>query len=149
MSDRPVPAERERFDRDDQQALTDQAIAALTPGIRRRALAALLSEPRAAAGLDFEVDQQRLADNLPDALLGTYFYQPSAQGNEQQVAERLARWREYEAARHQALGQGAFQPLHHRHKQLESGFSYRPVSACLAVGTGHSFHADSVLPHGN
>ena len=66
---RQVPAERERFDREDQQALTDQAIAALTPGIRRRALAALLSEPRAAAGLDFEVDQQRLADNLPDALL--------------------------------------------------------------------------------
>jgi putative ATPase len=38
---------------------------------------------------------------LPDALLGTYFYQPSAQGNEQQVAERLARWRE---AQRKALG---------------------------------------------
>jgi len=38
---------------------------------------------------------------LPDALLGTYFYQPSAQGYEQQVAERLARWRE---AQRKALG---------------------------------------------
>jgi putative ATPase len=38
---------------------------------------------------------------LPAPLLGTYFYQPSSQGYEAQVAERLARWRE---AQRQALG---------------------------------------------
>lgn len=38
---------------------------------------------------------------LPKELLGTYFYQPSAQGYEAKVAERLARWR---AAQRQALG---------------------------------------------
>ena len=38
---------------------------------------------------------------LPRALLGTYFYQPSDQGFEAQVAERLARWRE---AQRRALG---------------------------------------------
>lgn len=38
---------------------------------------------------------------LPRALLGTYFYSPSAQGYEEQVSARLARWRE---AQRQALG---------------------------------------------
>jgi putative ATPase len=38
---------------------------------------------------------------LPRPLLGTYFYQPSSQGYEAQVVERLARWR---AAQRQALG---------------------------------------------
>jgi putative ATPase len=38
---------------------------------------------------------------LPAPLLGTYFYQPSSQGYEAQVVERLARWRE---AQRQALG---------------------------------------------
>ncbi len=38
---------------------------------------------------------------LPEALLGTYFYAPSNQGQEAQVAERLERWR---AAQRQALG---------------------------------------------
>lgn len=38
---------------------------------------------------------------LPKALLGTYFYQPSDQGYEAQVSDRLARWRE---AQRQALG---------------------------------------------
>jgi putative ATPase len=38
---------------------------------------------------------------LPAPLLGTYFYQPSSQGYEAQVIERLARWRE---AQRQALG---------------------------------------------
>lgn len=38
---------------------------------------------------------------LPTQLLGTYFYEPSDQGYEAQVAERLARWR---AAQAQALG---------------------------------------------
>jgi putative ATPase len=38
---------------------------------------------------------------LPAPLLGTYFYQPSSQGYEAQVTERLARWRE---AQRQALG---------------------------------------------
>jgi isopentenyl diphosphate isomerase/L-lactate dehydrogenase-like FMN-dependent dehydrogenase len=31
---------------------------------------------------------------LPNQLLGTYFYKPTAQGYEAQVAERLTRWRE-------------------------------------------------------
>ena len=38
---------------------------------------------------------------LPTALLGTYFYKPSAEGYEAQVQARLARWR---AAQEQALG---------------------------------------------
>jgi putative ATPase len=38
---------------------------------------------------------------LPAPLLGTYFYQPSSQGYEAQVVERLARWRE---AQRRALG---------------------------------------------
>jgi putative ATPase len=38
---------------------------------------------------------------LPTALLGTYFYSPSAEGYEAAVQERLARWR---AAQEQALG---------------------------------------------
>jgi putative ATPase len=38
---------------------------------------------------------------LPDELLGTYFYQPSSQGYEPEVQERLSRWRE---AQRQALG---------------------------------------------
>jgi putative ATPase len=38
---------------------------------------------------------------LPRALLGTYFYAPSAQGYEAQVQDRLARWR---TAQRQALG---------------------------------------------
>jgi len=38
---------------------------------------------------------------LPSALLGTYFYQPSEEGYEGQVKDRLARWR---AAQEAALG---------------------------------------------
>jgi putative ATPase len=38
---------------------------------------------------------------LPKSVLGTYFYQPSTQGYEAQVVERLRRWRE---AQRQALG---------------------------------------------
>ncbi len=38
---------------------------------------------------------------LPTALLGTYFYEPSAEGYEAQVQDRLARWR---AAQEKALG---------------------------------------------
>jgi putative ATPase len=38
---------------------------------------------------------------LPKPLLGTYFYQPSSQGYEAQVVDRLARWRE---AQRRALG---------------------------------------------
>jgi putative ATPase len=38
---------------------------------------------------------------LPDELLGTYFYKPSSQGSEPEIAERLARWREAQRA---ALG---------------------------------------------
>lgn len=35
---------------------------------------------------------------LPDALLGKYFYRPSHEGHEAQIAERLERWREAQAA---------------------------------------------------
>jgi len=38
---------------------------------------------------------------LPDKLLGTYFYKPSSQGTEPEIADRLARWREAQRA---ALG---------------------------------------------
>jgi putative ATPase len=34
---------------------------------------------------------------LPDGMQGTYFYEPSGQGYEQDVAERLAEWRERDA----------------------------------------------------
>jgi putative ATPase len=63
---------------------------------------------------------------LPQALLGTYFYQPSDQGYEAHVVDRLARWRE---AQRQALGiertaeiadlsQEAIQELKHKHKPV-------------------------------
>src|SRR3989304_4420626 len=45
---------------------------------------------------------------LPTALLGTYFYDPSAEGHEAQVKERLARWR---AAQEKALGISETQTL--------------------------------------
>ena len=38
---------------------------------------------------------------LPTALLGTYFYEPSSEGYEAQVQDRLARWR---ATQEKALG---------------------------------------------
>jgi putative ATPase len=61
---------------------------------------------------------------LPKELLGTYFYQPSEQGYEAQVKERLARWRE---AQRLALGitraeeipdlpQETIQEIKHKHK---------------------------------
>jgi putative ATPase len=61
---------------------------------------------------------------LPRPLLGTYFYQPSQQGYEAQVVERLARWRE---AQRRALGiteienvpelsQDAINEIKHKHK---------------------------------
>jgi putative ATPase len=61
---------------------------------------------------------------LPKALLGTYFYQPSSQGYEKEVTERLARWRQ---AQRQALGftrneevpelsQEAILDIKHKHK---------------------------------
>jgi putative ATPase len=61
---------------------------------------------------------------LPRSLLGTYFYQPSSQGYEAQVVDRLARWRE---AQRQALGitrteilpdltQETVQEIKHKHK---------------------------------
>jgi putative ATPase len=61
---------------------------------------------------------------LPKPLLGTYFYQPSSQGYEAQVVERLARWRE---AQRQALGitqvenipdlpEQTIQEIKHKHK---------------------------------
>ena len=61
---------------------------------------------------------------LPRSLLGNYFYQPSMQGYEAQVVERLKRWRE---AQRQALGitqtaelpelsQEEIQGIKHKHK---------------------------------
>ncbi|MCU0487763.1 MAG: AAA family ATPase [Anaerolineales bacterium] len=61
---------------------------------------------------------------LPRALLGTYFYQPSQQGYEADVSDRLARWRQ---AQRQALGierleelpdlsHDAIQDIKHKHK---------------------------------
>jgi putative ATPase len=61
---------------------------------------------------------------LPRALLGTYFYQPSSQGYEVEVTERLTRWRQ---AQRQALGftrneeipelsQETIQDIKHKHK---------------------------------
>jgi putative ATPase len=61
---------------------------------------------------------------LPRPLLGTYFYQPSSQGYETQVEERLQRWRE---AQRKALGitatqaipdlpQATIDDIKHRHK---------------------------------
>jgi putative ATPase len=61
---------------------------------------------------------------LPETVLGTYFYNPSKQGYENQVRERLALWRE---AQRQALGitrshelpdlpQEDIQEIKHRHK---------------------------------
>jgi putative ATPase len=61
---------------------------------------------------------------LPRPLLGTYFYQPSTQGYEAQVVDRLKRWRE---AQRQALGitqtaerpelsQEEIQEIKHKHK---------------------------------
>ncbi len=61
---------------------------------------------------------------LPRALLGTYFYQPSNQGYETQVIERLERWRQ---AQRKALGitqtekipdlpQETIQEIKHKHK---------------------------------
>jgi hypothetical protein len=43
---------------------------------------------------------------LPKPLLGTYFYGPSNQGYELEVANRLTRWRE---AQRQALGITSFE----------------------------------------
>jgi len=45
---------------------------------------------------------------LPSALLGTYFYDPSQEGHEAQIADRLARWRK---AQEQALGLSETQTL--------------------------------------
>lgn len=61
---------------------------------------------------------------LPRPLLGTYFYKPSQQGYESQVADRLVRWRE---AQRKALGitetqeipdmpQESIDDIKHRHK---------------------------------
>jgi len=61
---------------------------------------------------------------LPRPLLGTYFYQPSEQGYEAQVRERLERWRE---AQRQALeitqttelpdlSEGTIKDIKHKHK---------------------------------
>jgi putative ATPase len=63
---------------------------------------------------------------LPRPLLGTYFYQPSTQGYESQVIERLKRWRE---AQRKALditqttelpdlSQNAIQEIKHKHKSV-------------------------------
>jgi putative ATPase len=61
---------------------------------------------------------------LPRPLLGTYFYQPSDQGYEAQVSDRLKRWREAQRAalgitrttEVPALSQDAIQDIKHKHK---------------------------------
>jgi putative ATPase len=66
---------------------------------------------------------------LPKALLGTYFYQPSTQGYEAQVVDRLASWRE---AQRRALGitqtedvadlsQDEIDEIKHKHSISKSG----------------------------
>ncbi len=65
---------------------------------------------------------------LPSKLLGTYFYQPSEQGHERDIKQRLARWRE---AQRLALGikdtedvpdltQDTIQEIKHKHKPSSS-----------------------------
>ena len=65
---------------------------------------------------------------LPSKILGTYFYQPSEQGYESEIKERLARWRE---AQRLALGitqtedvpdlpQETIQEIKHKHKPSSS-----------------------------
>ena len=61
---------------------------------------------------------------LPSELLGTYFYQPSDQGYESQVVDRLERWREAqrlalgisEAESVPDLSQETIQEIKHKHK---------------------------------
>ena len=63
---------------------------------------------------------------LPQALLGTYFYQPSDQGYEARVVERLARWREAQRLALSIerieeiadLSQEAIQEIKHKHKPV-------------------------------
>jgi len=65
---------------------------------------------------------------LPSGVLGTYFYQPSEQGHELEIKERLERWRE---AQRLALGiestqdipdlpQDTIQEIKHKHKPSSS-----------------------------
>jgi len=61
---------------------------------------------------------------LPKSLLGTYFYQPSAQGYEAEVKDRLERWREAQrraleiTATHQLpdLSEDSIKEIKHKHK---------------------------------
>ena len=66
---RQPPARRERLERDDLHDLQRQALALVDEHVCREALAALLSEPRQPAGLDFEVDCGHIAAASPDTVL--------------------------------------------------------------------------------
>ncbi|MDF1780352.1 MAG: cupin domain-containing protein [Alcanivoracaceae bacterium] len=68
-TEREVPARREVLESADIARLTQQAIEALSPSIKRQALAALLSESRCPNGLDFEVDCQQVCAADETAML--------------------------------------------------------------------------------
>lgn len=66
---RSLPKAHEELSAEDLADLCGQALKALTPELRRTALAGLLSEPRQPNGLDFEIDSAHIAAAAPDALL--------------------------------------------------------------------------------
>lgn len=66
---RQPPTDVSTLGTDDMEDLVRQAVQALTPDLRRDALAALLSESRQPAGLDFEIDCEHIAAASPDAAL--------------------------------------------------------------------------------
>lgn len=67
--DRSPPADPSRLTGADLDDLVRQATGALTPGLKREAVACLLSEPRQPAGLDFEIDSEHIAAAAPDTRL--------------------------------------------------------------------------------
>ncbi len=66
---RTPPSRREVLESTDVADLAAQAVAALTPTVQRQALAALLSESRCPAGLDFDIDYEHIAAAAPDTQL--------------------------------------------------------------------------------
>lgn len=66
---RQPPADVSLLSSADLDDLVRQTLETLTPNLRRQALAALLSEPRQPAGLDFEIDCEHIAAAAPQAVL--------------------------------------------------------------------------------
>lgn len=66
---RTLPSRREVLESTDLNLLAEQGIAALTTSVKRQALAALLSESRCPAGLDFDIDYEHIAAAAPDTVL--------------------------------------------------------------------------------